>query len=302
MRKTSLITLAVIIVITMVLTLTACANGNTVAEATPEPTASPTPEPTTSQTPEPTPEPEEPPHEHIWQEANYQQPQMCIECGETEGEPIPPRFEEYGFTLSEHGIQVPYLTVSFDGNSSVIGQITVVDYDVFDYAIFNEEDGLRSWGGLGADWRTDLDFDHIAEVTRRANDGDKVIADADGEWRYIVLTVDFTAENKGFRAAYSMINYYSLDLSGLIGDGDGGFSEPDTLMAFTLNYNGNDYESWVYHRQFGDSYSLNLQFYVFVPVGYDGMMLAFMNRGNFSDNPSIYADIIDEDTVFFRVG
>jgi len=313
MRKLTSNTITVITVIAMVLTLTACANGNTATEAVPESTGSQTPEPTT----EPTPEPEEQPHEHVWQEANYQQPKMCIECDETEGEPLSPRFLEYGFTASEHGVWVPFVTRANRSDTRIEGQIIGGiggGFDIADAVSFkdNGEPYIKSY--FSPEWREDSNIRWEGDQWILETDGfemplpieEDMIFEPGFEWRIISIEAYFNCEvayRDGWFFSSRLLDYYSIDLS--TDDADNrrmGNDETGVMHTFTVYFNGNDYEckSMIYSHS--DSESIYFVFSFSVPIGYDGVVLAFANAGNLRDDNSTLADVIDEDTVFFRIG
>ena len=266
-------------------------------DLTPEPTLEPIPES----------EPEEPPHEHIWQEANYQQPQMCTVCDETEGEPLPPRFLEYGFSLSPHGVQVPYVTSS-QKNKRVEAQVRVTDFLFADGLNMSEatlSDGMLT-GMVWTDFNEENNWrDGGWEEVISSLQGDGYIIDTDYEWRFIEFEVEFTggaAYSDGWLLRRGYLDYYSINLSDPAGAGAG----VGELSSFTINFNGIDYDCKVIHDMinFGWNGNRNIVRYTyrfFVPVGYDGIVVAFANAGNIIDETSKNADVIDDDTVFFRV-
>ena len=70
-----------------------------------------------------------PSHAHNWSEANYQEPKTCTECGETEGEPIPPKFPSLGFELKEIGVTYTYKSC-YEDKSDATAKTTVKDVRV----------------------------------------------------------------------------------------------------------------------------------------------------------------------------
>jgi len=278
MKNFRTITLVAILVIAMTLTLTACDDGNAVTEATSEPTsiieATPRPEPT----PEPTPEPEEPSCEHVWQEANFQQPQMCLECGEIEGEPLTPGFFEYDeFTLNSTQTDYEYLTRTEEYEDIIIYGIAnahplvIIEYD--DYREAKE----------GFEWR-------ILTV----------------ELYFYGLGVEHFGRVIGFS---SNLDFYHFSMDGnvrsLIGN----------VGNRTINFYGNAYEvtvmtehtsEWTDDIIHGEWVLIStFEFSALVPIGYDGMMVAFFNaaRSFGVDLDSLSpSDLFDENTLFFRLG
>lgn len=311
MKNLKSITLAVILILSILFAITACADDGNLTVAVPEPTVTSTPP--IESTPAPTPEPVELPHEHIWQDANFQQPQMCIECGETEGEPLTPRFVEYGFTISEHGVQVPYITISRnapENNNIVDATVIVTDFSIYDTFGLIEiidmgNDGIMVSGTYSdlsdlEGWR-DGEFEQF--ISSLLEDG--AILDPEFEWRVITFEVNFTGDvayRHGFNYTHGFVDYYSIDLfsDAPMGAIAGEFS------SFTVNFNGNDYECKRIHSRFGgwngNTATIYLIYNFFVPVGYDGVVMAFANADYVSNDTLTLADLIDEDTVFFKVG
>ena len=68
-------------------------------------------------------------HIHNWKEANYQEPKTCIDCNETEGEPLPPKFLSLGYKFSEIGVTYTYKSC-YEDKSKATGQATVKDVRV----------------------------------------------------------------------------------------------------------------------------------------------------------------------------
>ena len=305
--------LFIILALTLSLSLSACADGDSVTEFSPELIVTPTP-PTESSpepTPVPTPEPEETVHEHVWQDANYQQPRMCIECYETEGVQLTPKFVEYGFSLAEHGVSVPYITRASGNDSRVVGHVSVTNFSIVD-GIEVFDDGSLSIMSFeeGADWR--LNENLISSFQDRG-----MIIDADFEWRVIDIDVVFScnvSNSHGFQLrSLNDFDYYSFDIlepftPPATRTVDGGISWDS--FTFYYNYNGIDYESQGYSMMFSTGWmnnvnTLTYKYHYFVPVGFDGMLVAFFNAVNIGDNSSgtlIKSDLFDVDTVFFRVG
>ena len=72
-----------------------------------------------------------PVHNHNWVDANYQEAKMCLECGETEGEPIPPKFISLGFKLSEIGKTYTYKSC-YEDKSNATGKVNVSEVQIIE--------------------------------------------------------------------------------------------------------------------------------------------------------------------------
>jgi len=121
-----------IVLFALCLTLTAC-NGNnstpSVVQSTTESSVVESNQPPTSSEPV---EPSEPECEHVWVEASYQEPKTCSVCGETEGTPLVPVFEDKGYVNMIAGTAYPYKTTYVNNESSTEGRATVIDYKVIE--------------------------------------------------------------------------------------------------------------------------------------------------------------------------
>jgi len=301
------------LVIAMTLTLSACDGGNAFieTETTPEPPpiseTTPTPDPTPEPPPESTPEPVEPVCEHTWQEANFQQPRMCLECGETDGERVTARFAEYGLTLSPQGSPVPYITTTHNRDAEIEGLAIFNSFSTVDYINVNIGGGFRSLGEpiQHENWRTDPDFD----ADDFFGEGSNRIGNIDWEWQVIHFQVNFTCDmsyNEGWLVTHGIIDYYSIDLS-LSADEGLGAGMSGAMRTFRLNYNGNEYETYVFHTFEVDyvwrenvTQVATFVYHVFVPVGFDGVVITFINPANFTDGGATVSDVFDENTLFFR--
>lgn len=204
---------------------------------------------------------------HNWKEANYQQPKTCSVCGETEGEPLTPAFEEHGLAAGmEQDVTYDYITsCSLDTAKKTVGRLTVYDYKVFD----SDEDHAAK---EGYEWR--------------------------GIEAYIVLNAneDSNLRNYGAKVGYITTDYYTPNTTSWT------FDSSDT---FIVDYCGEKYECEADTRAaFGD-WEDNVITYVTtayyqVPVGYDGIVVAFVDAVNVEEESNPF-DIIDENTPCFRL-
>jgi len=221
--------------------------------------------------------PPEPECEHIWSEANYQEPMICAECGETEGGPLTPAFASLGNTIRPHGSAHTYKTVTFqDPSIDNVGEVTVTDYYII------EGDDTHE-AKEGYEWR-------IAHVSVVFDDGDV-------NW-------------DGVRIRTCLYDYYTGFFEETIDD----FTEanetrlPTTIH--TVSYYGEDYEieskselqrnEWVMTTHYTFYWDIVVSYHV--PVGYDGIMFGFYNAGNFGGEESKPPlELVDSDAVFFRL-
>lgn len=204
--------------------------------------------------------------EHTLTEANYQQAATCEVCGETVDEPLQADFEKFGLECNaELDTPYPFVIPCYDTTEyTTAGKITFSDYDVFE-----------------------------SDETHEALDG--------YEWRAVTLTLVFDDEN-AYNYGYSGFTPLSDDYYKCYDSTD------DTYNENTLNYNGTDYndcktESEVLQNDWNDNiYTYQTRLFFRVPKGYDGKVVTMIryNSSTWDDDAPI-TDIIDDDTVFFRL-
>jgi hypothetical protein len=114
-------------------------------------------------------------HIHNWSEANYQEPKICIDCDETEGEPLSPKFLSLGREFSKIGVTYPYKSC-YEDKSKATGQATVKDVRVLP--------------------------------------GDDYYEAKEGyEWVIATCVVEVEANPKQFQIGFDKMDYYSYDLN-----------------------------------------------------------------------------------------
>lgn len=204
---------------------------------------------------------------HDWKEANYQEPKTCSVCGETEGEPLTPAFVEHGLVADmEQDVTYDYNTSCYlDTAKKTLGRLTVCDYEVFD-----------------------------SDETHEAKEG--------YEWRGVSIFIVFNANedsnlaNYGAKVGYIATDYYTPNSTSWT------FDSSDT---FTVDYFGEKYECKADTRgAFGDWEDHVVTYvsvaYFQVPVGYDGIVLEFVDAINAEEELNPF-DVIDENTHIFRL-
>ncbi|MBD5476550.1 MAG: hypothetical protein HDR17_11320 [Lachnospiraceae bacterium] len=204
---------------------------------------------------------------HILTEANYQQPAACEVCGETEGKPLQADFEKFGLECNaELDTAYPFVIPCYNSTEyTTAGKITFSDYEIFE-----------------------------SDDTHEALEG--------YEWRAITTTTIFDDEN-AYNYGYSGFSPLSDDYYNSIDD-----TYDENTDTYTLNYNGTDYsdvkqESEVLQSGWNDDvFTYKVRFFFRVPKGYDGVVVTVIryNSATWDDNAPI-TDVIDDDTVFFRL-
>ena len=248
-------------------------------------------------------------HEHIWTPATCTEPKTCAECGETEGEalghvfkdathfaapecavcgavegePLAPDFETYGFNvinISEIPVSqyldstIKYKTSTYRSSYSTTASVNLYSYEVFD-----------------------------SDATHEAKEG--------YEWHcatFRLLFSDYDYRNSGFRTKALLTDYYDIPATE-----DSYVQFKDGSTIFSTYIDGIEYpcECMVSSNvaeqgtvQFDEKHTLNQasvvtwQFDCQIPVGYDGVVLCFINPKNL-DGGSI-SETADRSTVFIR--
>ncbi|MGN0279832.1 MAG: hypothetical protein ACI4C4_10820 [Lachnospiraceae bacterium] len=205
------------------------------------------------------------PLEHTLSEANYQQAATCEVCGATVGEPLQADFEKYGLTCdTQLNTSYSYTTNCKDKpENTSIGAIIFSDFDIFTSDETHEE--LEGY-----------------------------------EWRTVTATINFddeNAHNYGINILGTVTDYYNI----------AGFDDSynDSTDTNTINYNGLDYSIYCGFEELQDDWGesgaiYQLQVFCRVPIGYDGMVLAFYNAAN-EDNGNYINEVADENSIFFRL-
>lgn len=205
---------------------------------------------------------------HTWQEADYFSPQICLTCGAEQGEPLQPSFEAHGLAANVRlGETYDYVTsCSADVSKTTVGKVTFSNYRIF------EDTLLEGY-----------------------------------EWRAVHMEIAFSdenAQNYGMKLGYAHEDYYDTETWDESYDEKG-----ENAKLYTIRYGGVDYTEC--KSIFSDSgYSgwvdgvntLQCEVFAVVPVGYDGMMICLRNGGTERKAGESIYNVMDEDTLFFRLG
>ena len=211
---------------------------------------------------------------HIWEDSNYQEPKTCSECGATEGEPLPADFEVHGLTCTlEIGrpnakISYPYVTTTHLKKSKK----TTADLTLSDYRVFDSDENHPAKEGY--------------------------------EWRSVYISVRFYDKNVqqyGTKVRARFCNYYDIEAFD-----DSCIRLENGCCEYTINYCGNEYVITAEDRtRFSewedDSVYCYGYIYVHVPVGYDGIVFAFLDGGKDIEDGMYIYDYMDENSLFFRM-
>ena len=207
--------------------------------------------------------------EHQWAPANYQQPEMCLLCGDTRGEALPAALADGAFTVMEEGAAYDYTTLCQEDRSlTTTGRATVSDYRVLD-----------------------------SDETHAARDG--------YEWRTLTLTVtydDDNAWNYGMQNRVNDVDYYTGRPFPQDEAREGVFYAD--YLGKEWECQGS---AQVLQGQWeGQVFTWAVQFEYQVPVGYDGVAVILYPSSYNPDSALDFADICgealaDEGTLCFRL-
>ena len=213
----------------------------------------------------------EPLCDHIWTEANYQQPQICQLCGQAQGDPLPAAFETDGLshTRMELGVSYPYVTTCLNNpDLTTTGQATVTSLTVLS-----------------------------SDDTHPAKEG--------YQWHFIQITVtyqDDNARNYGMQNRLYDLDYYT--------NAPFSYPDAADPTKFSVNYQGQDYDcTGIYeitYAQWDDrvfTWSVSLEYQI--PEGYEGCVLALFNAAH-NQNNEPFSEICgtvlaDPGTLYFQV-
>jgi len=312
MKKLATMTLAVILALAMLLTLAACGGDESAKDAPPKSAPEPVVETTT------TPESAPPECEHVLVDADCENPVTCSLCGETLGEPLGHDFAGGNFQepavctrcgevgemltpgavehrlrlITEIGVPFHYETVTMGDNGilPVKGEVTLVDVWTAD-----------SYKGVDAEEGYEF---IVAEVS--------------------VRIADENARNYGFDFIDLLIDYYTYDPSLSAKALDMGSVDSCAVVSLgQINDHGakSDFVVLGGEQSFGWSgpqsnraATLEIIYAVHVPIDYDGIIIAFasgrvlwsidgydLEYSKYVLDDVVAGDIIDSDTVFFRL-
>ena len=266
-------------------------------------------------------------HEHQWKEASCETAKTCVDCGETEGEPLGHTWveatctepktcsvcgktegEALGHTLSEANYQSAAIC-SVCGETE--GEPLEADFDKY---------------GLVCNAQLDTVYLYITccyEKPDRATTGTAVFSDyqiftSDEEheakrgyvWQSVVVTSvfnDSNAQSYGARAYFCNEDYYNpvLHDDSMVKESDEKAGKYSGI--YTVSFEGKEYTECKYQAAIlkngweNNKLVIQQQIAFRVPEGYDGTVVAVRDgRREWKDGEYIY-DVADENTVFYRL-
>lgn len=203
---------------------------------------------------------------HTLTDANYQQAAVCTVCGAEVGEPLQADFEKYGLTCVEAwDTPYPYISQCPDNMGvTASGTVTFSGHQVF-----------------------------LSDDAHEALDG--------YEWHTFTMTClfsnDVNAIQYGGSAHCTSADYYDI----------AGFNASDTeaVHFYDVEYTECTYDTEVVKNAWeGDDLIFQFECTARLPVGYDGFVIAFVDRATalaWDSETTLIHEAANENTLLFRV-
>jgi hypothetical protein len=171
----------------------------------------------------------------------------------------------------EHYESAPYTTICYEDQSlTTTGTVNVITYGVGEITGFTDPPEGYDWYAAG--WTIEF--------------------------------FDENAQNYGAWYDWQYMDYYDYDL----------FAETfnpgqDGTIAFSVNYNGEIFDQClivvdpITNEWENDVLIFRQNISVLLPIGYDGFVMTFYNKGLTNDDPDLSGfDLLDADSVAYRFG
>lgn len=246
---------------------------------------------------------------HSWKEANYQDPETCLTCGATQGQPLEASFETHGIPIN--------LWENRQDSTDENGETQTVFTDpVEGFSYVTTCNSNKSKKAVG---KVHLGNYRIvpSDETHQALEG--------YEWRILDVQIEFSDSNSyayGVTTTTRLENYYDIERWDVSSQGlaDTPWKYLDKRNSwancYTVSYHGEDYpvfagfeeEKWSsWQARTNPTDGTRERFVVFtatvsacVPVGYDGVVMGFVDSGMDLNDTYIYEKNI-ENALFFRL-
>lgn len=216
------------------------------------------------------------PHEPT--EANFQQPPICILCGDIVGEVLQPNFTALGFQVNAtSGRSYDFLTVTnLEPTIPTMGTVSLLFVDIFEAA--EGYPRIRGHEFIRAKIMMIFDDEYAREYGSM----------------YIIGHVDYYSMN---------LNDPSLPFDLLVESDIEGFR----ISNRTLNINGEERNYFLKYEEIMNTWvdgvaHVTREYTFLVPTGYDGIIIYLSNAANWTESGNrVISDDIDENTLFFRL-
>ncbi len=215
---------------------------------------------------------------HTWVDANYQAPKTCSVCGVTEGEVLQADFEARGWTINitELDTEYDYITTCVnDPTYKTYGKLSLSNYRIF-------EGNVNHPALEGYEW-------HAVSVKIRFDDNYALYVGGPG-------------------LVYVWEDYYDMGLW----DASEVYLETENMYRHSCKVNGIEYNQCRYENTESiwemtlnpetgaEELTVTFDQYIRIPVGYDGAVIGYADRGNWTEDSFTY-EVVDENTLFFRL-
>lgn len=252
---------------------------------------------------------------HSWLEANCETPQTCSRCNLTDGNPLGHTWEEATCTTAKTcsvcGLsEGTPLEHTWEGESTLYtGAVCAVcgaDGDPLPGYLAQNNLHPNAEPVQITEYHTNTfvrpDLDTVGEFfaskvliceydeTHRSRQG--------YEWRTADITITFKDSNSnlfGSNVICARADYYQEQM----------LKQTKKQESFHVTYNGKDYKCTAFYENTGFYYDNNcnvfqMTCYVQVPIGYDGVVLAFFHGGTDVEGKQLH-EAADENTLLFRM-
>lgn len=226
---------------------------------------------------------------HSWEEATCTAPKTCSVCAATEGQPLAHSWEGEATLFA-----APVCSVCGTEGEPLPGYFV--------------QNGLtpNAFPGVTADYVTNTYVRPDLDTTGAFLASDLWIFESDKnhsaktgyEWRCVNISITFSDNHSGLygtNVTCARADYYQ----------DQALKQADKPEYFTVNYNGKDYKCLIRYENTGfyfadDSNIFQMTCYAQVPVGYDGVVLAFYHSGIDIEGMHLQ-DVDDENLLLLRL-
>lgn len=226
---------------------------------------------------------------HDWQEATCSAPKTCTSCGATEGQPLEHTWEGEATlhtapVCTVCGAEGDPLPGYFAQNGLIpnVQSRTNTDYITSTYV----RPDLDTTGSF---WCSDVMI-FESDDTHRAK--------KDYEWRCVDVVITFSDNHSGLygtNVSCARADYYQ----------DQELKQAKKQERFTVTYNSKEYRCMAFYENVGFYYTetsnvFQMTCYVQVPVGYDGVVLAFPHGSIDIDGMHLH-EVEDADMLLLRM-
>lgn len=252
---------------------------------------------------------------HSWQEADCETPKTCSRCAVTEGAPLGHTWEAATCTAPKHcsvcaATEGTALEHIWEGEATLftapVCTVCGAEGDPLPGYFAQNHLTPNLWPGMAADYitstyvRPDLNTTGLLLTSelRILESDSKHRAQKGFEWRCLDISIlfsDMYSDLYGTKVTYARADYYQ----------DQKLTAADKQEYFRISYQGKEYRCRIlyenadfYITEEGNVFQLTC--YVQVPVGYDGVVLAF-HHGNMEIEGKHLHEVTDENMLLLQI-